>query len=73
MKTSSATQSGDQTPIYIGNSGLSSYVTGFWNGANSYWSWRLNTGSGIRDLTISSDVYDAKWHMYTFIRKDSVL
>jgi hypothetical protein len=73
MKTSSATQSGDQTPIYIGNSGQSAYVTGYWNSINSYWTWRLNTGSGNRDLTISSDVYDAKWHMYTFIRKDSVL
>jgi len=73
MKTSSATQSADTTPIYIGDSGQSAYITGYWGNANSYWTWRLNTGAGNRDLTGPSDLYDANWHLYTFLRRGSVL
>tara|TARA_R100001594_G_scaffold130833_2_gene170122 strand:+ start:25 stop:2016 length:1992 start_codon:yes stop_codon:yes gene_type:complete len=73
MKTSSATQSADVTPIYIGNSGQTIYVTGYWNSGNSYWTWRANNGSGNTDITTPGDLYDGLWHMYTFTRRDGTL
>ena len=73
MKTSSATQSGDVTPINIGNATNSAYVTGYWASANSYWTWRFQDGSGTTDITTPSDLYDGLWHMYTFTRRQGIL